>query len=79
MKAHVAAHVGRNDAGRTRISHIDVELESEIGDGDLEKLERCSGLFEDFCVVTQSLRKGVPVNVTLKRRERDAAPAAGAE
>jgi len=68
MKANVAAHVGRNEAGRMRISHIDVELESELGDADLEKLERCSGLFEDFCVVTQSLRSGVPVNVTLKRR-----------
>jgi len=68
MKASVSAHVGRNEAGRLRISHIDVELESELGENDLAKLERCSGLFEDFCVVTQSLRKGVPVNVTLKRR-----------
>ena len=78
MKANVAAHVGRNEAGRMRISHIDVELESELGDADLEKLERCSGLFEDFCVVTQSLRSGVPLNVTLTRRERDAAPVGGA-
>lgn len=74
MKARVSAHVGRNEAGRLRISHINVELEPELGDDDLARLERCSGLFEDFCVVTQSLRQGVPVNVTLTHR-RDAAPA----
>lgn len=69
MKARVAAHVGRNEAGRLRISHIDVELESGLGDDDLARLERCSAVFEDFCVVTQSLRRGVPVNVTLTHRK----------
>ncbi len=69
MKARVSAHVGRNEDGRLRIAHIDVELEPGLGEDDLARLERCSGLFEDFCVVTQSLRKGVPVNVTLKHRK----------
>ena len=69
MKVKVAAHVGRNESGRLRISHIDVELESDLGDDDLAMLERCSGTFEDFCIVTQSLRRGVPVNVTLRHRK----------
>jgi organic hydroperoxide reductase OsmC/OhrA len=76
MTARVAAHVGRNDDGRLRISHIDVDLEPELEGDDLAKLERCSALFEDFCVVTQSLRKGVPVNVTLTHR-KEPAPAKG--
>jgi len=74
LKAKVAAHVDRNDKGRMRISRIDVELEPDLEGDDLAKLERCSALFEEFCVVTQSLRSGVPVNVTLKPR-RDAVPA----
>ena len=26
-------------------------------------MERCLGQFEDFCVVTQSVRQGIPVTV----------------
>ena len=73
MTARVAAHIGRNDDGRLRISHIDVDLEPDLEGEDLARLERCSALFEDFCVVTQSLRKGVPVNVTLTHR-RESTP-----
>ena len=74
LTARVSAHVERNDEGRMRIARIDVELEPDLEGEDLAKLERCSALFEDFCVVTQSLRSGLPVNVTLKPR-RDAVPA----
>jgi len=73
LKAKVAARVERNEEGRLRISRIDVELEPDLEGDDLAKLERCSALFEDYCVVTQSLRSGVPVNVTLKPR-REAMP-----
>jgi hypothetical protein len=27
--------------------------------------ERCLGQFEDFCVVTESVRRGIPVAVTV--------------
>jgi organic hydroperoxide reductase OsmC/OhrA len=74
LKAQVSAHITRNDDGRLRISHINVELEPDLQGDDLARLERCSALFEDFCIVTQSLRKGVPVNVTLKPR-RETVPA----
>jgi len=30
-------------------------------------LERCRGLFEDFCIVTASVREGVKVDVELNR------------
>jgi len=76
LKARVAAHVGRNEDGRLRISHINVELEPDLRGDDLARLERCSALFEDFCIVTQSLRKGVPVNVTLKPRREPVAAGA---
>ena len=42
-------------------------------DEDTPRLGRCENLFEDFCIVTQSVRRGIPVNVTVKQREVTAA------
>jgi len=36
-----------------------------VGEEDVARLERCASLFEDFCVVTESVRKGIPVNVSV--------------
>ncbi len=69
MTARVTTHVSRNAAGRFRISGIDVELTPEVADADGAKLERCDLLFADFCMVTESVRHGIPVNVTVKKPE----------
>jgi hypothetical protein len=67
VNASVEAHVTRTEAGRMRISHIDVELMPESdrppGGEDARRLARCEELFEDFCTVTQSIRQGIPVHV----------------
>lgn len=63
MTASVVAHVARNEQGRYRISGIDVELSPEVLEHDRPRLERCERLFEDFCIVTESVRRGIPVNV----------------
>jgi hypothetical protein len=57
--------VTRNEKGRFRISRIDVELMPEVADGDRARLVRCEQLFEDFCIVTESVRQGIPVNVSV--------------
>jgi organic hydroperoxide reductase OsmC/OhrA len=63
LTANVVAHVTRNEQGRFRISGIDVELSPELQESDAARLDRCERLFEDFCVVTESVRRGIPVNV----------------
>src|SRR5687768_12361916 len=63
VTAHVVAHVARNEQGRFRISGIDVELVPEVLEQDRARLQRCEQLFEDFCIVTESVRRGIPVNV----------------
>ncbi len=63
LTAAVVARVGRNEHGRFRISSIDVELTPEVNDSDRPRLERCERLFEDFCIVTESVRRGIDVNV----------------
>jgi len=65
LTASVVARVTRNDNGRFRISGIDVELSPELRETDHARFERCERLFEDFCVVTESVRRGIPVNVKI--------------
>lgn len=69
LEADVVTHVGRNERGRLRIVGIDVELKPEIDEMDEGRLQRCEKLFEDFCIVTQSIRQGIPINVTVAERE----------
>jgi uncharacterized OsmC-like protein len=65
LTAHVTAHVARNEQGRFRVSGIDVELKPELPEMERDRFARCEALFEDFCVVTESVRRGIPVNVTV--------------
>src|SRR5262245_39475294 len=62
MNANVTAHVGRNDAGRLRITGVDVDLKPCLAREDQASLDRCKTLFEDFCIISQSVRQGIPVN-----------------
>lgn len=70
MIAHVTTHVGRNEKGRHRITGIEVELSPVLAESDAARLERCEGLFEDFCTVTASVQRGIPVRVSLQQSER---------
>jgi len=66
MTAQVTTHVAKNDRGRFRVRDIDVELTPVLGDATSTPLDRCEGLFEDFCIVTASVQHGIPVHVSLK-------------
>ncbi|MGA2264309.1 MAG: OsmC family protein [Acidobacteriota bacterium] len=56
----------RNERGRLRIGKLKVEIEPKFDAADAAKIGRCVGLFEDFCVVTQSVRGGIDVSVEVK-------------
>jgi len=53
----------RNEAKRLRVSHIEVEIRLGVPAAALKMLERTLDTFEEFCVVTQSVRAGIPVNL----------------
>jgi organic hydroperoxide reductase OsmC/OhrA len=74
LKAHAAPRglttavtgtLARNEKGRLRIEKVDVAITLEEGPDTPARLERCAGLFEDYCVVTQSVRRGIPVRVRI--------------
>jgi hypothetical protein len=63
LRADVRGEIVRNDRGRMRIGSLDVTIHLEVEPGTLQHFDRCLAQFEDFCVVTESLRHGVPVGV----------------
>ncbi len=69
VRAEVQGRLGRNAQGRLRVQGLSVELRLGGPLGESPKLARCLDLFEDFCVLSASVRQGVPIEV----RVRDAA------
>jgi len=61
ISAEVSTTLERNERGRLRITRMAVRIFPQVDDDD--KFERCRSLFEDFCIVTQSVREGIPVDV----------------
>ncbi|MDH3496360.1 MAG: OsmC family protein [Gemmatimonadota bacterium] len=62
--------VARNDAGRLRITDLKVTLAPSVRPADRDRLGRCRELFEDFCIVTQSVRTGLTVHVDVAPSDR---------
>lgn len=67
LTARVEGSVERNDEGRLRVSglHVSLELEGELEEGVQAD---CLNTFEDFCTVTESVRRGIPVTVDVQTR-----------
>lgn len=63
LRTVVEGTMVRNEAGRLRIGQIKVRLAPEVAEADLPRLSRCLQVFEDYCVVTQSVREGLEVTV----------------
>jgi organic hydroperoxide reductase OsmC/OhrA len=64
ISAEVLTTLERNDRGRLRVASMTVNLHPEVDDPS--KLERCRSIFEDFCIVTESVRQGIEVKVDVK-------------
>ena len=64
VRATVKGEMARLD-GRWRIGKLDVVMQVENPDS-LPHLPQALEKFEDFCVVTQSIRSGIPVNVRVE-------------
>ncbi len=65
IRVHAEASLVRNEKGRLRIGGISVSVTPVLADSaDAPRLDHCREIFEDFCVVTQSVRGGTPVTVS---------------
>jgi uncharacterized OsmC-like protein len=65
VTATVDGRLERRERGRLRVGGLDVQLRLHGIPADRDRLRRCLSLFEDYCVVTASLRDGIPVSVAV--------------
>jgi len=61
----VEAEVGRNAEGQLRVLSLRARLALGVPAATLEHLDRVLASFENFCTVTQSVRQGIPVSVSV--------------
>lgn len=64
VTADVHVEIVRNDRKRLRVGKVSVVLHAPLPAGH-EALSKCTPAFEDFCTVTQSIRDGIPVEVSV--------------
>lgn len=66
LRAEATGRLTRNERGRLRVGELAVEIRVTAAAGqEVPDLGRCPELFEDFCVITESVREGIPIAVTL--------------
>jgi len=73
IKTTATTTMARNEKNRLRVKTVQVVIEPifEVNpdftnDEFMKKLKRCSTIFEDYCVVTQSVREGISVSTEIK-------------
>ncbi len=63
ITARVSGNLERNERGRLRVGGLEVVITLGRSVQEIQHFDRCAGQFEDFCIVTASIRQGIPVTV----------------
>ena len=66
LTTRVEGTLVRNQRGRLRIGSLHVALSPVADPAALDRLGRCVELFEDFCIVGQSVRDGIDLAVDVQ-------------
>lgn len=66
IESEIKVQVTRNEKRRLRIGKMEVVIDPKLEGDALEKARVPRGIFEDFCTVTQSVTRGIPVEVKVK-------------
>ncbi len=65
METMVTTQIARNEEGRLRVQSIDVQIRLDVSDKDKPRISRCLEIFENYCTVTSSVRKGINIKVNI--------------
>ncbi len=69
LRTRATTSLVRNEQNRARVGRIRVEIHLGVAAAALKSMDRVLAQFEDFCVVTQSVRAGFPVDVQVMDSE----------
>jgi uncharacterized OsmC-like protein len=69
VAAEATCRVERNAEGRLRIAGIDVRIELGAAAADMPRIDRVLEQFERFCTVSESVKAGIPVAVSVADRD----------
>jgi organic hydroperoxide reductase OsmC/OhrA len=85
LHTDVTTTLTRNERGRLRVGKTRVTIQADFDADQGKKMDRCLGMFEDFCVVTAAVRDGIEVEVAVLdgegseiHRATETTPAGGA-
>lgn len=70
LKTTIATTLARNEEGYWRVKGIRVKILPKVGEEFGAQVKRCIELFERYCIVTQSVRRGIPVTVEVLPQSR---------
>ena len=68
LRVTAAVSMIRNAQNRLRVGRVAVDLHLGVLGSEISMLDRILGQFEDFCIVTQSIRTAVQVDVRVLDR-----------
>jgi uncharacterized OsmC-like protein len=63
IKTTVTTNITRDERKRVRVGASYVRIDIDLDKEPRPKINQCIKLFEDFCIVTASVRKGIDVTV----------------
>jgi uncharacterized OsmC-like protein len=65
LETTIRADMERNEEGQLRITNLDAQIHLVFNEEDKTRVSRCLEIFENYCTVTQSVRRGINVNVNI--------------
>ncbi|MEP6766746.1 MAG: OsmC family protein [Gemmatimonadaceae bacterium] len=65
MRTNASIKLKRNEQGRLRVDSINVRLAPTVALDQQPNMARCLEVFEDYCIVTASVRPNITVNVSV--------------
>jgi uncharacterized OsmC-like protein len=63
LETTVKLSTARNEEGRLRVKDIEVQIDLRVDAEDKTRVHRCLEIFQNYCTVTESVRRGIPVEV----------------